>query len=168
MQKLTKQADAFTAPVAPAAPAAPTISRRKKKWLTAFLRIESLRGLQFNRPIMPIDAVSKKLRLIGLSDAAKPIIMVGIWGGFELPNGDFSCRLIIGRSILSSDTTIPKLELDGTCSVANLGWMVRTALKGWEVSYVQGADSTIAISWLQDSQLRWDFLSISWWTRTAL
>ena len=72
------------------------------------------------------------------------MIMVGIWGGFELLDGSFSCRFIIGRSILSSDTTIPKLELDGTCSVANLGWMVRTALKSWDVRYVQAADSTFA------------------------
>ena len=97
---------------------------------------------------MPSNAVSMNLRLIGLSDAAKPIIMVGVWGGFELPDGSFSCRLIIGRSILSSDTTIPKLELDGACSVANLGWMVKNALKGWDVSYIQAADSTIALSWI--------------------
>merc|ERR1711949_29180 len=100
----------------------------RSKWLIAFLRIESLRNIQFHRPVMPSNAVNTNLRLIGLSDAAKPIIMVGIWGGFELPDGSFSCRLIIGRSILSSDTTIPKLELDGACSVANLGWMVKTAL----------------------------------------
>ena len=82
------------------------------KWLLAFLRIESLRGIQFSRPVMPHNAVDKKIRLIGLSDAAKPIIMIGIWGGFQLPDGSFSCRLIISRSILSSDSTIPKLELD--------------------------------------------------------
>ena len=126
----------------------------RSKWLIAFLRIESLRNIQFHRPVMPSNAVNTNLRLIGLSDAAKPIIMVGIWGGFELPDGSFSCRLIIGRSILSSDTTIPKLELDGACSVANLGWMVKTALKGWDVSYVQAADSTIALSWITSEQLR--------------
>ena len=126
----------------------------RSKWLTAFLRIESLKNIQFHRPVMPSNAVSMNLRLIGLSDAAKPIIMVGVWGGFELPDGSFSCRLIIGRSILSSDTTIPKLELDGACSVANLGWMVKNALKGWDVSYIQAADSTIALSWITSEQLR--------------
>ena len=93
---------------------------------------------------MPINAVNKVVTLIGLSDAANTMIMVGIWGGFALLDGSFSCRFIIGRSILSSDTTIPKLELDGTYSVANLGWMVRTALKGWDVRYVQAADLTFA------------------------
>ena len=99
----------------------------RNKWFLAFLRIESLRGIQFHRPVMPETAVSKEVRLIGLSDAAKPVIMIGVWGGFQLPNGSYSCKLIMGRSILSSDITIPKLELDGTCAVANLGWVVRTA-----------------------------------------
>ena len=126
----------------------------QNKWLLAFLRIESLRGIQFDRPVMPVNAVDKNLRLIGLSDAAKPIIMVGIWGGFLCTDGSYSCRLIIGRSILSADTTIPKLELDGTCSVANLGWVVRSALAGWDVSYYQAADSTIALSWVMSEQLR--------------
>ena len=126
----------------------------RNKWLLAFLRLESLKGIQFHRPVMPANAINKEIRLIGLSDAAKPIIMIGIWGGFQLPDGSFSCKLIMGRSILSSDTTIPKLELDGTCAVANLGWIVRLALKGWDVSYVQGADSTIALSWITSEQLR--------------
>ena len=116
----------------------------RNKWLLAFLKIEGLRGIQFNRPVMPVNAVDRNLRLIGLSDAAKPIIMVGIWGGFLLQDGTFSCRLIIGRSILSGDSTIPKLELDGTCSVANLAWVVRNALSGWDYTYFQAADSTIA------------------------
>ena len=80
--------------------------------------------------------------------------MIGVWGGFELPDGSFSCKLIIGRSILAKDTTIPKLELDGTCAATNLGWVVRTALKGWKVSYMQGSDSTIALCWITSEQLR--------------
>ena len=126
----------------------------RNKWLLTFLRIESLRGIQFHRPVMPVNAVNKEIRLIGLSDAAKPIIMIGVWGGFLLPNGSYSCKLIMGRSILSGDITIPKLELDGTCAVANLGWVVRTALKGWDSSYVQAADSSIALSWITSEQLR--------------
>ena len=126
----------------------------RNKWLLAFLRLENLRGIAFDRPVMPKEAISRDLRLIGLSDAAKPVIMVGVWGGFELPDGSFSCRLIIGRSILASDTTIPKLELAGACSVANLGWVVRTALKGWPSTYIQGSDSTISLCWIISEQLR--------------
>ena len=36
----------------------------RNKWLAAFLRIESLRGIQLHRPVMPSNAVSKVMRLI--------------------------------------------------------------------------------------------------------
>ena len=62
--------------------------------------------------------------------------------------------MIIGRSILAKDITIPKLELDGTCAAANLGWVVRSALKGWNVSYIQASDSTISLCWITSEQLR--------------
>ena len=101
----------------------------RDKWLETFLRIEKLRGIGFERPVMPSDAVNSKLRLIKASDAAKPATMVGVWGGFLLTSGKYSCRLIIGRSLLSADTTIPRLELDAANSVANLGWFVELALK---------------------------------------
>ena len=126
----------------------------RNKWLDAFLTLEKLRGIQFDRPIMPLDAVDKNLRLIALSDAGQAAIMVGVWGGFLLPNGNYSCRLVIGRSLLSADTTIPKLELEGANSVANLGWFVRMCFKDWPISLLQGCDSTIALCWISSEELR--------------
>ena len=129
-------------------------ARLRDKWVLEFLRLESLRGISFDRPIMPIDAVNSVIRLITLTDATKTNIMLGVWGGFELPDGSYSCKLIIGRSILAKDTTIPKLELDRICSGANLGWIVRNALKDWNYEYLQGSDSTIALCWVTSAQLR--------------
>ena len=126
----------------------------RHKWLLEFLRLESLRGIAFDRPIMPSNAVNSIIRLITLTDATKTNIMLGVWGGFELPNGSYSCKLIIGRSVLPKDATIPKLELDGICSGANLSWIVRTALKGWKYDYLQASDSTIALCWVTSEQLR--------------
>ena len=80
--------------------------------------------------------------------------MLGVWGGFELPDGSFFCKLIIGRSLLPKDGTIPKLELEGICSAANFGWLVPNALKGWDLTYIQGTDSTIALCWILSEQLR--------------
>ena len=126
----------------------------QNKWIVEFLRLESLKGICFDRPIMPENAVNSKIRLIGLTDASKSVIMVGVWGGFELPDGSFSCKLIIGRSILAKDITIPKLELDGACYGANLGWTVCNALKVWSYNYLQGSDSSIALCWITSEQLR--------------
>ena len=129
-------------------------TRLRDKWLKEFLRLESLRGIAFDRPIMPVNAINSIIRLIALTDATKTNMILGVWGGFELPDGTYSCKLIIGRSILAKDTTIPKLELDGICSGANLGWIVRNALKGWRFEYLQGSDSTIALCWVTSEQLR--------------
>ena len=126
----------------------------RDKWLLEFLKLENLRGIGFDRPVMPREAINTDLRLIGLSDASKSVVMIGVWGGFELPDGSFSCKLIIARSILAKDITIPKLELEGTCAAANLGWVVRSALKGWTVSYIQASDSTISLCWITSEQLR--------------
>ena len=90
-------------------------------WLEAFLLMEKLRGIGFDRPVMPRTAVNSKLRLIMASDAAKSATMVGVWVGFQLPNGKYSSRLVIGRSPLSADTTIPRLELEAANAVAKLG-----------------------------------------------
>jgi len=129
-------------------------TRLRDKWLKEFLRLESLRGIAFDRPIMPVNAINSIIRLIALTDATKTNVILGVWGGFELPDGTYSCKLIIGRSILAKDTTIPKIELDGICSGANLGWIVRNALKGWRFEYLQGSDSTIALCWVTSEQLR--------------
>ena len=126
----------------------------RNKWLEAFLTLEKLRGISFERPVMPLDAVDTTLRLISLSDAAEPVIMVGVWGGFLLSSGDYSCRLVIGRSLLSADMTIPKLELEGCNAAANLNWFVRKCLKDWPQVFLQGCDSTIALSWITSEELR--------------
>ena len=126
----------------------------RDKWLEAFLKVEKLREIGFDRPVMPRNAVKSKLRLINGSDAAKPATMVGVWGGFLLPSGKYSCRLIIGRSLLSADTTIPRLELDAANAVSNLGWFVELALKDWDISAIQICDSTIALCWITSEQLR--------------
>ena len=126
----------------------------RDKWLDAFLKIEKLRGIGFDMPVMPKNAVNTQLRLIKASDAAKPATMVGVWGGFLLPSGKYSCRLVIGRSLMSSDTTIPRLELDAANAVANLGWFVDLALQDWDTTSIQICDSTIALCWITSEQLR--------------
>jgi hypothetical protein len=58
----------------------PISSDLRNKWLTQFLLWEKLRGVQFSRAMMPIDAIDSKMRLIVAADAAKPMI-VGSWVG---------------------------------------------------------------------------------------
>jgi hypothetical protein len=50
----------------------------RNKWLKEFLLWEQLRGIHFNRAMMPEDAVDSKLRVIAAVDAAKPAMVIGV------------------------------------------------------------------------------------------
>ena len=71
----------------------------RSKWLNEFLLWEKLRGLQFDRAIMPHDAVDSKMRVIVAADAAQPAMVIGSWGGFRKLDGSWSCQLILGRAL---------------------------------------------------------------------
>jgi hypothetical protein len=74
--------------------------------------------------------------------------MMGIWIGFQLITGGWSCQLLIARSALADEnSTIPKNKLQALCSGSNLGWTVEKALEGWIDEKIVASDSTIALSW---------------------
>ena len=73
---------------------------------------------------------------------------MGVWSGFRLKEGGWSCQLLIARSSLAAEnSTIPKNELQALCSASNLGWTVERSLDDWVDEKVVASDSTIALSW---------------------
>ena len=120
----------------------------RDKWLIQFMLWEKLRGLQFNRAIMPHDAADSKMRIIVASDAAEPAMVIGAWGGFRRLNGTWSCQLILGRALLTpEDSTIPKSELTALTAGGNMSWLVRNSLKDWIHEFILVSDSVIALCW---------------------
>ena len=120
----------------------------RTKWVKNFWVLEQLRGMGFNRAMMPEDAANTRARAIVLVDAALEMVMLGVWIGFALLGGGWSCQLLIGRSGLTDEnSTIPKNELQALTSGSNLGWTVMKALEGWIMEKIVGSDSTIALSW---------------------
>ena len=120
-----------------------------------FWRLETLKGIKFQRARMPETAKSTDMSLIIAVDAAKEMKIVGVWGRFELKEGGFSCQLIIGRHLLSDEnSTIPKTELDALTMGSNLGWIVRQALEKWVTSYIMIGDSRIALCWVTSEKKR--------------
>jgi hypothetical protein len=58
----------------------------RNRWgdtLDTHWRYEMLTGLMFSTPIMPVDAVNTKMRLLPGAHAADPVIMIGAWGDLE-------------------------------------------------------------------------------------
>lgn len=127
----------------------------RSKWCEAFWRFEMLRGLKFSRPVMPVDAVDKKLRILAGADAAEQMEMIGAWGGFKRVDGSWSCQHLLGRSLLASEnSTIPKLELESLCGASNMKWIIRRALDDWVDSEVLFGDSRIALFWATSENRR--------------
>ena len=75
----------------------------RQKWVKNFWLLEQLRGFDFQRAMMPEDALNDRARAIALMDAALKICMMGVWIGLQIITGGWSCQLLIAR--------IPKNEL---------------------------------------------------------
>ena len=104
---------------------------------------------------MPEEAVNDKMRLICAVDASNQLKIMGIWAGFPLKNGDYSCQFLIGRSLISrEDGTIPKEELEALAVGSNLLWFCRQALGNWVSQYLLVSDSTISICWVTSEKKR--------------
>ena len=104
---------------------------------------------------MPNNAVNTDMDIIVAVDASEKMKVVGAWGLFRLKSGDFSCQLIIGRSLLADEeSTIPKNELDAMTMGSNLCWIVRQALDKWVSSFILIGDSTIALCWTTSEKKR--------------
>ena len=126
----------------------------RQKWVNNFLLFEKLRGMKFQRAVMPPDAVDTKLRLLTGVDAAKDGLMMGCWGGFRLKDCSWSNQLLLGRSLLAKSESIPKDELEALCAGSNMAWVVRSALQEWVDHSILFSDSTIALCWLTSEKLR--------------
>ena len=123
------------------------------KWIQNFIRVEKLKVLKFYRAVMPEDAVSCSMDIIAGGDTSGQVKNAGTWGRFLRKNGDYSCQLIIGRSLLAN-STIPKDELDAFMMASNLCWIVRMSLEDWVSSFIVINDSTISLCWVKNDRKR--------------
>ena len=127
----------------------------RDKWVDNLWRLYKLQGLKFSRTRIPIDAADTKLHLVCWVDASDQLKDVGVWARFRRVGGDYSCQLVIGRSLLSrEDSTIPKEELEAMTIGSNLLWICRNALAGWVDKYSLLGDSVITICWVTSEKKR--------------
>ena len=127
----------------------------RDKVVKSLWRMYKLKSMQFRRAVVPVDAVDpKKAHLLAAVDAAKPLKIVGVWARFRRRNNKFSSQLLIGRSLLSRDSTLPQEELEAQTIGSNLLAVCRKALDGWVEDYSLFADSVIAICWVTSENKR--------------
>ena len=125
----------------------------RDKWVAQFLLWEKLRGLHFERAVMPPDAKDNKMRLIVNVDASNKMLVQGCWAGFKKKDGSWSCQHILSRILLAGkNSTIPKSELQALTNGSNMCWLVRKMLADWVDHYIICGDSVIALCWVSSEK----------------
>ncbi len=91
-------------------------------------QIQALRGVTFQRTVIPDDTVNTQIELLVHTDASQNLGVVAIFGRVLRKNGLYSCQLLTGRSKLLKGMTIPKAELKAAVAGATTAAMVRRNL----------------------------------------
>ena len=134
-------------------------------WNANFDVIKEIGNLQFQRAVIPSDAVSLDAETIETADAGEHLICVAIYVRYRLKGGGHSCQLIFARTKIIHDITIPRAELAAALMNASSGHIVLVSLKGMIKKRWKLTDSQVALHWLNCTKtglkMKIDFLSFS-------
>ena len=117
-------------------------------WESHFEMLNEMRSVRFNRAIVPVDAKSLDIEILGFGDASEKLICAAIYGRFERKDGTFSCQLLFARSKVISDISIPRAELLAALLNASTGHVVERALGDMHKSTLKFTDSQVAFHWI--------------------
>ena len=127
---------------------------KQELWKNLLAWYTELDKIEFRRCSIPDDKDSVSgIRLICLSDAAEHAGGAVVYGGRKLRDGSWSCSLITAKSKLMK-STIPRNELSAIMLMTELAFIVKTSLgeRVSEVVYI--TDSTIAMSWCHNTNIK--------------
>ena len=62
--------------------------------------IQNIKGIKFNRAVVPDDAISLEIKTIDTGDASHHLARAAIYAGFKRKSGNYSCQFIFSRSKL--------------------------------------------------------------------
>ena len=127
----------------------------RAKWVRSFLDIERCRGMEFNRPRMPIHAVDTKMRLWVLVDASKELLTVWSGVGLKRKNGSWSSAFLITRCLLvPTDCSIPRAEMEALVAGLNMLWLFRQILSNWLDTFILSGHAQIPLHWVLSDKLK--------------
>ena len=125
----------------------------RARWVAMLEELEDLKGMYFHRPRVPKDAQHPLVaRLLVGGDAGDDSMISGVWIGFKLQSEGWSCKHLIGKTLLPiTSWTIPQKELHTLWMNSQLLKTVNALLGDFledklENKYVFG-DSRIALAW---------------------
>ena len=115
-------------------------------WLKNFDLLVKIGDLQYQRAVVPLDAVSMDIELISAGDASERMTCAGCYIRFRLKNNTYSCQLILGKTkIVPEEITLPRAELVAVNLNVHILEIVRRSLRNKCIDHLLISDSEIAL-----------------------
>ena len=123
-------------------------------WIEAFLVMEKSRALRIPRCVVPESVDPRwRIRLICLADAAEGAGGCAIYGGVELPDGTYSCHLLLAKSRLMKHS-VPRNKLEAILLMSDAALEVAQSLGNRLGEVLYYSDSAVALCWVLNSRKR--------------
>ena len=122
----------------------------REVWLQNFELMNELGNVMWNRAVVPENAESMDIELIGTGDASEKLACSACYIRFKCTDGSFSCQLILAKTkIVTEDKTLPRAELFAATLNTHVTEAVKRALKRMNITNVTYVlDSEIALHWI--------------------
>ena len=122
----------------------------RKIWSENFDMMNNLNSVVWGRAVLPADAASYDIELIGAGDASEKVACAACYIRFRRMDGSYSCQLLLAKSrIVPEGTTLPRAELLAATLNAHVVEIVRRALKRHNiVKVIYVLDSEISLHWI--------------------
>ena len=117
-------------------------------WVKNLQDIQSLRSIEFERSIIPMDATDNDVELIVSSDASQHIAICCVHARVRREDGSYSCRLVTAKSKLVRELTVPKGELRAATMACHVAHTVKHNLGDMHKKTMYVTDSSIALFWI--------------------
>lgn len=119
-----------------------------ENWANNMAAIQDLRNVVFKRTIIPVDAATCTVDLLVAVDASQYLAAAAIYGRVLRKCGSYSCQLIMARSKITANFTIPRAELKSAVIGAVSSQVIKKNLGSClgEVTYI--TDSTVCLHWI--------------------
>ena len=126
----------------------PIPAELKTVWAANFDLIDEIGRLEFQRAIVPPDAVNLDIETINTADASEHLVCAAVYARFLKRDGSHSCQLIFARTKIVHDLTIPRCELTAAELNASTSHVVQMSLKDYHKRSWYITDSQVVLHWL--------------------
>ena len=117
-------------------------------WATNMMAIQDLKEVVFRRTVIPVDAVSDQVDLLVAVDASQYIGVAAIYARIKKQDGSYSCQLVMARSKIMADLTIPRAELKSAVMGAVSAQVIKRNLSTCLGTIIYVTDSTVTLHWI--------------------